>query len=986
MYDWMEGLRPNRARGRTLINALLTTVLLVGSVAVQPSSSQSNSEWHTSLETIVTLLELVTGVIALQHYYARKSVVFLLLGSGSLGVAILDGYRAVITSSFAAGLVPSAFSTLVAWSGVMSRVFISILMCGAVLAWKREIWRRDKLDERARARTADLIRANQALETEIGERGRAEDALSKQCSMLRSLIDNVPDFMYVKDTQSRFVVANLHMVRELGLVATEELLGKTDFDFYPQHLAAGFYEDEQNVIRSGEPLLNREEIATDSLGNVAHLLTTKVLLRDQEGRVTGIAGVGVNVTGRKRAEEELRDSRELFMLLLDSIPEGVYGSDVQGNCTFCNPACLRLLGYQEAAELLGKNLHALTHHTRQGGAPYPAEECPIYEASCRGLGAHVDDEVLWCRDGTNFPAEYWSHPMHHDCNVIGTVVTFVNITQRKQAQRVLREAQEAAEAASKAKSEFLANMSHEIRTPMNGIIGMTDLALDTELTPEQREFLTMVKTSADSLLSLLNDILDLSKIEAGKLDFETIDFNLRDTLEDTIKGLSLRAHQKGLELACHLLPDVREAVQGDPTRLRQVVMNLVGNAIKFTSVGEIVLRVDSDKAAEDQALLHFAVRDTGVGVPLDKHQTIFEAFSQADGSMTRKYGGTGLGLTICSRLVEMMGGRIWVESEPGRGSTFHFTALFPLQKVAQRKCEPIGVEMLHGLPVLVVDDNATNRRILQEMLLLWQMNPTLAEDGPTALTVLQQAADRGTAFSLILLDAQMPGMDGFSVAERVTKTAALAGATLIMLTSAGLRGDAARCRELGIRGYLPKPIKRSDLLAAIRMALGAQNQSQGPPSMVTVHSLREPKTRLNILLAEDNLVGQKVAARLLEKWGHTVAVAETGKRVLEMLELVDQQPFDLVLMDVQMPEMDGLQATAAIRQREMTSGKHIPIIAMTAHAMVGDKERCLQAGMDGYASKPLQIQELLATVAEVLQTTESHTTPSQPSSEIATVP
>jgi len=752
-----------------------------------------------------------------------------------------------------------------------------------------------------------------------------------------------------------------HGLKILGLIAVLTSLFINTFSIFKAEArsAADLFEANQSLATQ---IAQREQIEKE-LWRAQEEMEERIRARTADfGRANQALEAEVGV--RAQAEEALRESSDLVRLLLDSIPEGIYGIDIHGSCTFCNPSCLRLLGYEEAQELLGKNMHALMHHTRQDGTAYPGEQCKIYEAFRGGLGTHSDDEVLWRRDHTSFPAEYWSDPMLRAGKVMGTVVTFVNITQRKQAEQVLREARETAEAGSRAKSEFLANMSHEIRTPLNGVIGMTELALDTELTPEQRGYLNLVKSSAESLLALLNDILDFSKIEARRLDMETIDFNLRDCLDDTLQTVSLRAHEKGLELACHFLPDVPEGVRGDPTRLRQIVINLIGNAIKFTSQGEIVMRVETEQETGNEATLHFAVSDTGLGIPLEKQASIFEAFTQADNSTTRKYGGTGLGLSISLRLVEMMGGRMWLESEPGRGSTFHFSARFQLQSAFASRQAAIGLEKLRDVSVLIVDDNATNRRVLKEMLVGWRMRTIEADSGSSAVTKLKRAAAQGSAFSLVLLDAQMPDVDGFQVAEQIKQDPQMASSSLIMLTSAGFRGDAARCRGLGIQGYLPKPIKHSDLLQAIQTVLSSPARTEQAPALVTTHSLREGRGRFKVLLAEDNRVNQILAVRLLEKRGHTVIVVETGKAGLEALR---NESFDLILMDVQMPELDGLQATARIREQEKTTGRHIPIVAMTAHAMVGDKQRCLQGGMDAYISKPLSVNELFATIEGLFQ-------------------
>jgi signal transduction histidine kinase/DNA-binding response OmpR family regulator len=529
--------------------------------------------------------------------------------------------------------------------------------------------------------------------------------------------------------------------------------------------------------------------------------------------------------------------------------------------------------------------------------------------------------------------------------------------ERSRVEEELRASKYAAEASSRAKSEFLANMSHEIRTPLNGVIGMTDLALETELSVEQKEYLDTVKLSADSLLGVINDILDFSKIEAGRIELDKADFDLRDCLETTLKTLALRADEKGLELLCEIAPEVPEVVEGDSSRLRQIVVNVVGNAIKFTHEGEVALKVDVEATDGEDRLLHFTVSDTGIGIPAEKQKLIFDPFSQADASTTRKYGGTGLGLTISTRLVNVMGGRIWVESEVGTGTQFHFTARF---KSSEKKAE-IGTtappEILRNVEVLVVDDNRTNRRILEGMLKRWEMQPVSVESGAQALAELARARESGASYRLVLTDMHMPDMDGFTLIEKIRQNPKLSTATIMMLTSAGHRGDGERCKTWGVAAYLLKPVRQSELREAIARVLGAREQAGAIP-LITSYSLqdsRDPAHVLSVLLAEDNLVNQRLATRLLEKRGHRVTLAANGR---EALAAIEKQAYDLVLMDVQMPEMDGLEATIMLRQGEKGSERHQPVIALTAHAMKGDQERCLAAGMDGYLTKPIRPQEI----------------------------
>jgi two-component system, sensor histidine kinase and response regulator len=651
---------------------------------------------------------------------------------------------------------------------------------------------------------------------------------------------------------------------------------------------------------------------------------------------------------------ELESSEERYRLIVETAFDAFIGIDSAGAITEWNVQAEATFGYSRA-EAIGRSASEFILKDRNSEDSQTLGEL----LSSRGADyIHERNEATGRhRNGKEFPVEMTLSAVHHGQKRL--FATFVHdVTERKLIEKEREKAKQDAESASRAKSEFLANMSHEIRTPLNGVIGMTDLVLESHLTTEQREYLETVKLSADSLLHVINEILDFSKIEAGKLELEEEDFDLRECMESTLKTLALRADEKNLELLCEVAPDVPDAVCGDSSRLRQILMNLVGNAIKFTRHGEVGLKATLVKDDGNTTILHFVVSDTGIGIAPEKQKLIFESFAQADTSTTREFGGSGLGLTISRRLVEMMGGQIWVESQVGQGSQFHFTV--HMDEAILNVTSPAVLtqpELLHGVKVLIVDDNRTNRRILDGLLRHWKMRPTTVEDGEQALYKAVAAYEDGEPFELIVTDMHMPKMDGFDLIQRIRAKPGLATATIMMLSSGTQRGDTQRCEELGVAASLLKPVRQSELRDALIRVITAKYHV-GPAPILTAVSREDrprPSRQLRVLLAEDNSVNQLLATRLLEKRGHSVKVTCNGREALTALA---KDPYDLVLMDVQMPEMDGIEATIALRKMEQETGAHQPVVALTAMVIKGDRERCIAAGMDGYLSKPIRQHQL----------------------------
>ncbi len=783
---------------------------------------------------------------------------------------------------------------------------------------------------------ADLLETRRELDFTLNDLNARQFALDQHAIV--SITDVAGNIVYAND---RFC--------EISGYERDALLGKNhrlvNSGIHPR----SYFETMWATIASGN-VWHGEVCNRSRTGDLYWVAATIVPILGADGLPARYISIRTDISQQKQLEATLAKEQNFLQSVMNTLGEGLYTLDAQGNCTFINAEGERLLGWT-LDEIRGRNLHDLVHFQTLDGTPVSRDDCPTHCSIRDGKHYRSDDDAFTAKDGVIFPVAIIAAPLKDGDAIAGTVAAFQDITERKRTAAEMLRAKELAEEANRAKSDFLATMSHEIRTPMNGVIGMTELTLDTELTRVQRDYLNVVKSSADNLLEIINDILDFSKIEAGHIELEYIQFQLRDLMSSALKPLALRAYQKGLELIYQVAPDIPETLVGDPGRLRQIVINLVGNAIKFSDKGNITVRVAAGQVDSDgYADLEFSVTDQGVGIPAEKQASIFSPFTQADASTTRRYGGTGLGLAICARLVQAMSGEISVTSQPGQGSTFHFTARFGIGVGEEPVQSPLPVE-LAGMPVLIVDDIEVNRQVLSSMVERWGMRPSAVDGAAAALARLQSSA---SSPALILLDAMMPEVNGYQLAEQLKTLRLDPEPVVLMLTSGGMPGESERCRELGISAYLTKPIGPQELRAAIVDAVDAR--LSGSAQLVTRESMAEHDTVvLNILLAEDNEVNTRLAKALLHKWGHRVVAVTDGQQAVDTWKT---GAFDVILMDVQMPGTNGLDATRLIRAEEQVRGGRIPIIAMTANAIKGDRELCLGAGMDDYISKPIRAESL----------------------------
>ena len=809
-----------------------------------------------------------------------------------------------------------------------------------------------------------------ALVRDITERKRVEEALRESEERFRGTFENAAIGIANVDFEGRWLRVNQRLCDIVGY-AREELLQKTYQEItYADDLSTSIEKFAQ--FTQGEvPTFSLQKRYVRKDGSTVWVELFESLQRDAAGKPAyGIVMIQ-DISERKRLEEELRESEHRWRNLTETLPQLVWTALPDGSCDYFSAQWTQYTGVPES-QLLGWQWMETLH---------PDDREPTRQFWTDSVAGRHDYDVEYRvrrSDGEYRWFKTRGVPIRNtEGGIFKWFGTCTDITDGKRAAEELRLAKDAAESANRAKDEFLANVSHEIRTPMNAILGMTDLALDSPLTDDQRQSLRTVKSAADNLLGIINDLLDFSKIEAGKLELDPADFSLRASLGDTLRALAVRAHKKGLELVCHVQPNVPDGVIGDVGRLRQILLNLVGNAVKFTDDGEVVVRAEvaDNSTREGEVHLRFTVRDTGVGISRDRQERVFRAFEQEDTSTTRKYGGTGLGLTIAARLVALMGGTITVESKPGRGSTFAFTALLGRQPDPPEQTADGPPVLLHKLPVLIVDDNATNRHILEEWLRGWQMNPVAVGDGVAAMDTLWHGTACGRPFALALLDARMPDIDGLALATQIRQRAELSATRIVLLTSGDRPGDWARFREQRINAHLLKPVQQDELLETIYRVMRRTNGNAAPAVSPTWdrESVAAPvpaAAPLCILVAEDSKFNSELLEQLLVRRGHRVRLASDGR---EALTLTEEGVFDLLLLDIHMPELDGFQVVQAVREHERSMGGHLPVVALTARSRTEDRERCLAAGMDDFLSKPIKAADLWAAIDRTLRTDDEET-------------